>query len=388
MTEPFDEKLERAKRDGLLRSLRVAESCNGRSAIIDGKEVILFGSNDYLGLANHPDIKNAAIDCVKKYGWGSGASPLISGRTALHEKFEEKIASFLEKPAALMFSSGYSANVGVLTALMGRDDEIFADRLCHASIIDGARFSGAKLKRFAHNDIDSLTNLLGKGEGRGKRLIVTDGLFSMDGDKAPLKALAELASVNGAMLMVDDAHGFGVFGPDGRGTVHEAGISEMVDIHVVTLGKALGGSGGVVLGSRKLIDGLVNFSRSYIYSTAPPSAAACAGSAALEIVSGSEGDRRRGALFSNVETILSGLRKHGAEIGDGKSQIIPVTMGSEEKALDYAKFLLEGGVFVPAIRPPTVPPNSSRLRISIISEHTCDDLFQFLDIFGRITLVE
>ncbi|MGK7345677.1 MAG: 8-amino-7-oxononanoate synthase [Candidatus Nitrospinota bacterium M3_3B_026] len=377
----FDDALDRARDTGRLRSLRVLDGASGRTAVMDGREVVLFSSNDYLGLSGHPRVREAAVAAIEKSGWGAGASRLISGTRRAHTEFEEKIAGWLGKSAALFFSSGYAANVGLLTALLGKGDEVFADRLCHASILDGARFSGARLFRFAHNDPDSLERSLAKSAGRGMRLVVTEGVFSMDGDIAPLRPIAEIAKKHGAALMVDDAHGVGLFGSGGRGTVSEAGVSDVVDIHVAPLGKAMGGAGAAVLGSRRLIDGLVNFSRSFIYSTAPPPAAAAAASAAIDIVSGEEGDRLREALFSNAARARDGLRRLGYDTGGSASQITPVIIGPGAAVTELGERLFDGGLFVPAIRPPTVPEGSARLRVSITSGHTEKDLEKLLELF-------
>jgi len=374
VTGLFGDKLEKAEAGGLRRTLRRLDSAQGRAALIGGREVVLFCSNDYLGLSSHPAIVEAARACVEKWGWGAGASRLISGTMAPHVEFEERVAAFLDKPAALLFNAGYAANVGALTALVGRGDTVFADRLCHASIIDGARFSGAALKRYRHNDPDSLKKLLEKAPARGARLIVTDGVFSMDGDIAPLGELAELAERFGATLMVDDAHGFGALGPEGKGAVHAAGVAGRVDIHVATLGKALGGSGGFVAGSRRLIEGLINFSRSFIYSTAPPPAVAAAGTAALELVSGPEGDRRRKNLHRSAGLIVRNLKQLGYNILSDRTQIVPIFFGDHLPAQAAGKRLLDRGVFVPVIRPPTVPKGTARLRLSVSASHTGEDI--------------
>lgn len=376
----FRDSLEQAVKDGLFRSLRLIEDVDGVKAVIGGKNITLFCSNDYLGLSGHPSVRQAAIECIGKNGWGAGASRLISGTRGPHAELEDKIASWLAKPAALMYGNGFAANMGVLTAALGRGDKVFLDRLCHASLIDGARFSGAKIFRFAHNDPASLEKLLAKEDGKGEKLVVTEGVFSMDGDVAPLKKIAETAKKHGAALMIDDAHGFGVFGPEGKGTVYDAGIEEMVDILVVTLGKALGGAGGVTLGSRDLIDGLVNFSRPFIYSTAPPPAVAAAGSAAIDIVRGVEGDALRKTLFTNIKSARATLKELGINTASSESQIIPVMAGSEKSAMAISRALFDGGVLAPAIRPPTVPKGTERIRLSISSSHTEEDLAKLFEI--------
>ncbi|VAX22165.1 8-amino-7-oxononanoate synthase [hydrothermal vent metagenome] len=384
MIEPFSKELAKTSTEGTLRALRLVSDPTGRTATVDGKQIVLFSSNNYLGLANHPIIIEAVIKSVEKYGWGSGASRLVSGTMPPHIEFEEKVADFLNKPQALMFSSGYTANVGVITSLMGRKDNIFADRLCHASVIDGARFSGARLKRFRHNDPDDLLKLIKKTGGKGKLLIVTDGVFSMDGDMAPLKELAHIAERFGALFMVDDAHGFGLFGPQGRGTPFSAGVSERVDIHVATLGKALGGSGGFVAGSKSLIDGLINFSRPFIYSTAIPPATACAGVAALDIISSEQGERRRKALHTNAGKIMAYLNNLGYDTGKSRSQIIPVYIDGAKSLGNGTGVMLEMGVFAPFIKPPTVPKGANRFRICVTADHNESDLAKLESAFRRL----
>ena len=366
------------------RALRVLQSAKGRAAVIDGREMILFSTNDYLGLSQHPAVIESACRAARDYGWGSGASRLISGTTAPHMEFEQAAAAFLDKPAALMFSSGYAANTGLLTALLGRGDTVFADRLCHASILDGARYSGAKLIRYAHNDPNDLARRLDGAPARGKRLIVTDGVFSMDGDVAPLAELAQLAGRHGAIFMVDDAHGFGVFGPQGRGTPHMTGIHDRVDIHVATLGKALGGEGGFIAGSRALIDGLINFSRPFIYSTSPPAAQAAAGLAALELVKSDAGGNLREKLVENMRKMVQILEKIGYNTQPVESHIVPLIMGSDAKLTDCSRHFHERGLYVPAIRPPTVPSGGERFRVSLSAAHTKDDLERLDAAFGEL----
>jgi 8-amino-7-oxononanoate synthase len=384
VTQPFDDELDAAEAAGLLRAMRTVDSPQGRIIRLNGRDVVNFSSNDYLGLSSHPAIKKAVCDCVEKYGWGAGAARLISGNMTPHVEFEEKAAAFLGKPSALLFSSGYSANVGTLTALLGKGDTVYLDRLCHASSMDGARFSGAKLARFIHNDPESLEKHLAKtASSKGRRLVVTEGLFSMDGDRAPLKEIAQIAKRHGALLMVDDAHAVGVFGPDGRGTIHEAGVADLVDIHVITLGKALGGAGGVVAGSKKLVEGLVNFARPFIYSTATPPAMAEAGTIAIGIVESPDGEERRMRLKRNVGAVISRLGNKSYNTGRSGSQIIPVIL-DKETLFAVAERLLEKGIFVPAIKHPTVPRGTERFRVSLTSEHTEDDIVALMSVFEEL----
>ncbi len=373
---PFGERLERLRTERLLRRLRTFDSPPGRVGLVDGEEKVQFGSNDYLGLAHHPALRQAAIEATDRYGWGSGASRLVSGTTTPHARFEEEIASFLGKEAALLFANGYGANVGLMTALCGRGDTVYADRLAHASLLDGIRFSGARLVRFQHNDAEHLAHLLARREGeKGNRFVVTEGVFSMDGDRPPLAAIAEAAHRHGAVLIVDDAHGVGLFGPDGRGTPHDLGVADQVDVHIITLGKAFGGAGGVIAGSRGLIDGLLNFARPFIYSTAPPPAQASAASAALAIIAGEEGERSRRRLFALVERFV--LRAEGFcyTVKGSGTPILPLFVEGELVAV--GKALLEEGYFAPAIRPPTVPIGTARFRVSLTAGHTDDDIDRF-----------
>lgn len=370
--EPFVDKLAEATAKGVYRRLRSVDSPQGTRAIVAGVERLLFSSNDYLGLANHPAIREAAVAAIGRYGWGSGSSRLVSGTMTPHRRFEEEIASFLGHEAALLFANGYSANVGLMTALAGRGDTVFADRLAHASLIDGARFSGARLIRFAHNDADDLDRRLSEHDGRGKRFVVTEGVFSMDGDLPPLAAVAALAGRNGAPLIVDDAHGVGLFGREGRGVPDHFGI--LPDVHVITLGKAFGSAGGVVAGSRNLIDGLVNFARPFIYSTAPPPAQASAASAALGVIAGVEGAALREKLFRLVELFRIKMADTCYNTGPSQSQIVPVYPARSIDVMQVGACLFDEGIHAPVIRPPTVPPGTDRFRISLTAGHTFDDI--------------
>ncbi|MBI4665625.1 MAG: 8-amino-7-oxononanoate synthase [Nitrospinae bacterium] len=385
--EPFKRELAKAESEGVLRRLRLHDPSGADGIeLIEGSPVISFGSNDYLGLTRHPAVKQAAVSAVERYGWGSGASRLVTGHTPPHEEFENRIAAYLSKPAALLYSSGYAANVGVLTALLGRHDAVYADRLLHASIIDGARFSGASLHRFSHNDPESLRKILcanPPGPG-GRRLVATEGVFSMDGDLAPLKELALIAKEHGALFMVDDAHGVGLFGLGGKGVVHLAGVEDMVDIHIITLGKAFGGMGGVVAASQTFINGLVNYSRSFIYSTAAPPATASAATAALDIIESPEGERLRALLWRNVDKIVSKLKELCYDIGRTQSQIVPIIVGREADVTKAQGFLLSKGTHIPAIRPPTVPKGTARFRMSVTAGHTEGHLDKAVDVLSEL----
>lgn len=344
---------------------------HGRQAYqieLGGRKLLNFGSNDYLALAADPRLADAASGATQEEGWGSGASPLVTGHGRAHRRLEERLAEFEAAEAALVFSSGFAANAGTIAALVGPGDVVFCDRKNHASIWDGCRLSRADVRAFRHSDCGHLEQLLEKPGRRRRRLIVTDGLFSMDGDVAPLADLADLAERFGAMLFVDEAHATGVFGSHGRGTVEQAGLEGRVHVRVGTLSKALGSVGGFVVGSRSLVDWLVNRARPYVFSTAPPGAAAAAASAALDVVR--DEPNRREALLSRASSLRKRLTDDGWDIGPTTSQIIPVIAGAAGRAIALASALAERGLFVPAIRPPTVPDGEALLRISLTFGHT------------------
>lgn len=381
--DPFRKRLKEAEAKGLRRNLKEVLSHDGRTAMVDNSNTVVFSSNNYLGLSNHPAIVAAAYACAQKYGWGAGASRLISGNMTPHRELEERAASFLGHEAALCYGSGYAANTGALTALLGKDDTVFADRLTHASLIDGILWSGARLIRFAHNDPDDLWRRIEKEVGvSGKTAIVTEGVFSMDGDKAPLADIAEVADRSGAFLIVDDAHGFGLFGERGRGVIDEAGVADRVDMHIVTFGKAAGASGGLVAGSRNLIDGLINFSRALIYSTAAPPATAAAAQAGLDIIDSEEGDRLRLSVIKNVAV----MNREGERFLKKKSEtpIFPFYITGGKEIMDVSRKLRDEGFFAPAIRPPTVPAGTERFRVSVTAQHNKDDCKNFISAMNKV----
>jgi len=356
-------------RHSLRRTLTQRRGPQRSDAIeIDGQSLVNFGSNDYLGLASDANVLAAACSAIKETGWGAGASPLVSGRGEPHAELERKLADFEGTEAALVFPTGYAANTGTIAALVGKGDVIFSDALNHASIIDGCRLSGAQVWVYRHRDIDQLRNLLSHFGNCRRRLIVTDTVFSMTGDLAPLPALADLASEHRAMLMADEAHATGVFGASGRGVCEHFGIEKDVDVRVGTLSKALGGVGGFVAGSQRLIDWLSNRARSYVFSTASPVAMAAAGLAALDIVR-REPERREKLLALAAETRRR-LDAAGLTSTASQSQIIPVVLGDPARALAASAKLRERGFFVPAIRPPSVPDGQSLLRVSLTALHT------------------
>ena len=373
------ESLNKLKAQNLYRVLRTVESAQGARVVIEGKELLLLCSNDYLGLANHPKVKEAAKAAIDRYGFGSGASRLVSGSMEPHCSLEEKLAEFKGTEAALLFNSGYAANTGVIAAIAGREDMIFSDKLNHASIVDGCRLSMAKVKRYRHADVGHLEELL-KARDSGEKLVITDAVFSMDGDIAPLKEIAALAKKHSAMMMLDDAHGMGVLGAGGRGTAEELGLCpDDIDIQMGTLGKALGAFGAYVAGSKELIDYLINSARPFIYSTALPPGMAAAAGAALDIVI-SEPERRE-RLKKNAAFLKNGLLGLGFDTGNTKTPIIPLMAGSAEKACSMMESLFEEGVFAQAIRPPTVPEGTARIRVTVTSEHSRSDLEMALDAF-------
>jgi 8-amino-7-oxononanoate synthase len=362
--------------DRLRRCPELAGSSRVRVAL--GVEPrVSFSSNDYLGLANHPALTEAAAEAAARDGFGASAARLVSGDLPAHRQLESGLAAFLGRQAALVFPSGYQTNIGILTALAGPDDVIVSDALNHASIVDGCRLSRARIAVYPHGDAAAAGRSLAEARGARRRLLVTESLFSMDGDAAPLAALAEIALAQDAILVVDEAHAFGVLGPGGRGLCAQDRVEP--DVLVGTLGKALGAAGGFVAGTRLLRDFLVNRARTFIFTTALPPAVAAAAHAALDLVAGPEGDRRRELLRARVASLaaqLGALRQpdvHGPVPFPG-SPILPFVLGTEARALAVSAGLAHRGVFVPAIRPPTVPVGSSRLRITVSSAHAETDL--------------
>ena len=373
-------RLAEVKESGLYRRLRAVEGAQDAAIILEGQEVLLFSSNNYLGLANHPALKLAAQEAIERYGCGSGASRLISGSMAVHHELEHRLAALKKIEAALVFPTGYHANIGVLSALMGPDDTILSDSLNHASIIDGCRLSRADTRVYRHADTEHLGELLKACPATGQRLIVTDSVFSMDGDLAPLAEIVALARQYDAWVMVDEAHATGVFGPHGGGLVEELGLTEEVDIQMGTLGKALGCVGAFVAGSHELIDWLVNRARSFIYTTAIPPAMAAAVLAALDIVE--QEPERRQQLWNNTRVLADGLRSLGYTLGATRSQILPVIIGEARATMVVAHAILQRGVFAHGIRPPTVPEGTSRIRVTPMATHTQDQLSRTLDAFA------
>jgi len=398
-TPGFDEelcrRLEVTRDQGLDRHLRRVESPQGTRLQIDRETLLNFSSNDYLGLADHPALKEAAIRTVEKFGAGSGASRLISGSLAPHHELEEALADFKGTAAALTFTSGYATAIGTIGALLGKDDVIIIDRLVHACIVDAARLCGAKLRVFSHNDVNDLEDLLEWAQTRSattnhpsRTLVVTGSVFSMDGDLAPRRDIVDLKEKYGAWLMVDEAHATGLFGRNRRGLTEECGLSERVEVQMGTLGKALGAAGGYVCGTRTLIECLTNSARSFIFSTAPVPAAAAAAQAAIELVRSPEGEQRRVRLWERVDQLKNGLIEAGWALTPVRSAIIPLVLGDEANVVEAANELRSQGIYLPAIRYPTVARGAARLRITVSADHAAGDipmLVSALQTIGRRT---
>jgi glycine C-acetyltransferase/8-amino-7-oxononanoate synthase len=364
--------LDQLHQAGLWRSLRSVTTAPTGRALLDGRDVILLGSNNYLGLSVHPIVTKAAATAARKYGTGASASRLMSGNCDLYTELESKIAEVKETEAALVFGSGYLANIGTIPVLAGDGDLILSDALNHASLIDGCRLSHATKQIYQHCDIEHLESLLTQSTKFRRRLIVTDGIFSMDGDIAPLPEICELADRYDAMVMVDDAHSFGVLGEKGGGTVEHFGLENRGVIQMGTLSKAVGGLGGYVAGSADLINFLVNRARSFIFTTGLPPATLAAASAALDVIRSTPELRQR--LSSNVLLLKNALLEKGFQLLPSETQILPLILGAADVASRFAEALLSHGVYAPAIRPPTVPEGTSRLRLSVIASHTPEDL--------------
>jgi 8-amino-7-oxononanoate synthase len=391
----FDEELQARLNDvreqGLHRQLRRLDSPQQPHIQIDGKALLNFSSNDYLGLANDPALKEAAIEAVNKFGAGTGASRLVCGSMAPHHKLEEALASFKGTEAAVTFSSGYAAATGTICAILDSDDVIVVDKLVHACIVDGARLSGAKLRVFGHNNLNDLAKILrwadrrhasttvSPTERRPRTLIVTESIFSMDGDQAPLREIAALKNKYGAWLMVDEAHATGLYGKTRRGLAEEFDVASQIEIQMGTLGKAFGAAGGYICGSRPLIDCLINRARPFIFTTAPPPAVVAAAAAGVGLVQSAAGEQRRNQLWANVTRVSRHIDSKG-------SAIIPIIIGDEDKAMKMAGALREQGVYIPAIRFPTVAHGQARLRLTVTAAHTAEDLDKLVAALRAVNL--
>ena len=371
----YEEIIADLKQRSLYRQLRTIDAVNGTCVSRAGKSLVNFASNDYLGLSQHPKVRVAAADAAQRFGAGSGASRLITGNLAIHSELEAKLAAFKQTPAALTFESGYAAAVGTIPALFGQGDVIILDKLAHASLIDGARLSGAEIRVYPHNRLERLSELLNwarqKRKG-AKILIVTESIFSMDGDACPLREIVELKDEFEAVLLLDEAHAIGVVGPNGAGLAAECGLIDRVEIHLGTLSKAIGSSGGFIAGPSSLIDVLINRARTFIYSTAPPPAAIGAAIAGLHIIVSEIGEQLRAVLWRNHEELTVRLKRPRPEAAP--SAIVPIIIGSEEHALSLSEELVERGFLVPAVRFPTVPRGSARLRVTLSAAHQLQDV--------------
>jgi 8-amino-7-oxononanoate synthase len=373
----FEAELAELRERSLLRQLREIDSPQQPEMELTGRRLINFSSNDYLGLATEPALREAAKQAIDQYGLGAGASRLISGTLSPHARLEEKIAEWKRTEAALTFTSGYSAAVGTLSGLLRKDDVVIVDKLSHASLIDGARLSGAVLRVFPHNHLGKLESHLKWAREHypdSRVLVVTESVFSMDGDWSPLAEIVEMKHRHGALLMLDEAHAVGVIGANGRGLADKLGLTAEIDIHMGTLSKALGCAGGYVCGSRALIDLLINRARSFIFSTAPPPSVAAAATAAIVFLLSPAGERRRQDLRTRLLLFADEMPQLFPPERKIQSAILPIILGSSKRALDAMRIIGEAGYYVPAIRFPTVPRETARLRVTLSARHTPEQI--------------
>lgn len=364
----LDDTLIYLRQEGLKRDLRQVTGAQGAVIIIDGKKVLNFCSNNYLGLADDERVGQAAIHCIGDEGFGSGASRLICGNMTAHRQLEKSIAEFKGTEDCLVFSTGYMANVGIIPCLFGRDDIVFSDRLNHASIIDGIQLSRAQWKRYPHRDMNALEEMLKRSARHRRRCIITDSVFSMDGDLAPLDQIVTLAKKYDCLVMIDEAHALGVMGKNGRGLAEHFGVEEEIDIQMGTLSKAVGSFGAYCCGSNKLISYLTNKARSFIYTTGMPPSTAAASLKAIEIIQ--DDPQRRIILWENTRRMRDALNSVGFDTMDTQTPIIPIMVKDSHVAVDFSERLFEQGILVSAIRPPTIPQNTARLRLTVMATHT------------------
>ena len=376
----IDDHLADLRERGLFRRLPVLESAQGARISIDDRRLINMSSNDYLGLANHPALREAAKQAIDQYGTGAGAVRTIAGTMEIHNALEREIAAWKGVEATLVFQSGFNANLGVIPALVGRDDLIFSDELNHASIIDGCRLSRATIRRFAHADAGSLRQELRQATGGGRKLVVTDGVFSMDGDVAPLPEIVDVAEEFGAIVMVDDAHGSGVLGHGGRGSVAHHGLHGRVQVQMGTLSKAIGSMGGYIAGSQALRDYLIQVARPLLFSTAHPPAVVAATRAAIRLLT--DEPELVEHLWDNARYLKGHLADFGLDTGKSQTPITPVMLGDAATAHRFSDRLRELGVFVQSVAFPTVPPDTARLRVMVSAAHSRQDLDEAADAFG------
>jgi len=372
------------KKQHLYRSVKISESAQHPMMKIDGKECLNFCSNDYLGLANHPDIVSTFKKAADTYGVGSGAAHLINGHSIEHHKLEEALAEFTGRDRALLFSNGYMANMGVLSALLDRGDHLYQDRLNHASLIDAGLLSKAKMKRYKHNNTADLKRLYAKtGTSSENSMIVTDGVFSMDGDEAPVKELAEIAKQQQAWLMVDDAHGFGILGECGAGLLEQQNLKQAdVPILMATMGKSCGTSGAFVAGSEDLIEYLIQIARTFIYTTAMPPSIAAASLTSLKLIT--KESWRREKLIALIQRFKAGAKQLGIELMQSNTAIQPIMLGSTKNAVEISQALQEKNIIVTAIRPPTVPDGTARLRVTFSANHTAEQVDILLEALEKV----
>jgi 8-amino-7-oxononanoate synthase len=365
---------------GVYPFFRVIESAQDPEVIMNGRKMIMVGSNNYLGLTNHPKVKEAAINAIKKYGTGCAGSRFLNGTLDIHVQLEEKLARFMRKEAALVFSTGFQVNLGVISALVGKDDVVIIDKMDHASIVDGCRLSFGDVKRFKHNDMADLERVLSENNGRGK-LIVVDGVFSMEGDIINLPEVLRITKEYGARLLVDDAHGIGVLGKTGRGTAEHFGLEKEVDLIMGTYSKSLASIGGFIAGDADVIHYIKHFARSLIFSASPPPASIAAVSAAIDIIE-SEPERIE-RLWKNTHKMLKGFKELGFQIGPSETPIIPVIVGEDEIAFKFVMMLQEEGVFANVAVSPAVPPGKALIRTSYMATHTEEQLDFVLEAFKK-----
>ena len=390
MSDAFDQflygELKSIDEAGLLRSLRRIETPQQVEVHSGDRKLINFSSNDYLGLAAHESLRMAAQDGVEALGAGAGSARLISGSQTIAHEFEARLAAFKQTEAALSFSSGYAAALGAVPALIGQGDVVIIDKLVHASLVDAARLSGAKLRVFKHNDLAELETILQWASGReGNTLVITESVFSMDGDLAPVRDLVQLKKRYGAWLMLDEAHATGLYGEGRRGIAEEMDVADGVEVQLGTLGKALGAAGGYICGSQALIDLLVNRARSFIFSTAPVPAQLAAAKRGVQLVQSNEGEALRTRLWANVDALKNGLIQQGWKLPVVRSAILPLMIGDERDALALAERVREAGVWVPAVRYPTVARGAARLRVTVSAAHQPKHLDALLKALGNGT---
>lgn len=372
MDDFLGDQLAALRRKGLGRELCTIEGAQGRQIVIDGKLILNFCSNNYLGLAGDPRLVQAAVAAMQEQGVGAGASRLVCGNFPAHRRLEEQLARFKGTEKGVVFSTGYMANVGIISGLFGRDDIIFSDRLNHASIIDGIQLSRAEMRRYPHNDTAALEAMLRQAGGRRKKIIITDSVFSMDGDIAPLDRIVKLARDYECLVMVDEAHAVGVLGAQGRGAVEHFGLQDKINIQMGTLSKAVGAFGAYCCGSADLVDLLVNKARSFIYTTGIPPGIAAAALRGIELIEQEPSLRQR--LWDNTHYARQGLQRLGFDTLRSQTPILPILVGDSARAVRFSQELFARGLLVSAIRPPTVPENSARLRMTITAEHRREDI--------------